>query len=98
MGQGHIQQNHAIENLIEHPNVVGRLIVQLSCEKGHAALIVGENRCIQVRDGETESKEAVPLITIQETGVTWKTVDRIVIHVEETLLPGQSLPQRADPG
>ena len=87
MSQGHIQQNRTIQNLMDHPNVGGRVIVQLGCEKGQAALIFGEDQLVQVKDCETASDNAMPLITIQETGGTWKTVDRIVAYVEEVLLP-----------
>jgi altronate dehydratase len=87
MSQGHIQQNRTIQNLMDHPNVGGRVIVQLGCEKGQAALIFGEDQLIQVKDCETAPGNAMPLITIQETGGTWKTVDRIVDYVEEVLLP-----------
>ena len=36
----------------------------------------------------------MPLITIQETGGTWNTVDQIVAYVEQTLLPQVSTRRR----
>ena len=86
MSEGHLQQNRTLHNLIDHSNVGGRAIVQLGCEKGQAALIFGEEKLVQVADADA-SDDTVPLITIQETGGTWKTVDRIVAYVEEVLLP-----------
>ena len=87
LSEGHLQQNRTIQNLMDHPNVGGKVMVQLGCEKGQAALIFGEDRFIQVGEGENAPDDAMPLITIQEAGGTWKTVDRIVAYVEEVLLP-----------
>ena len=87
MSQGHIQQNRTIQNLMDHRNVGARVIVQLGCEKGQAALIFGQDQLLQVTDCETTPDNALPLITIQESGGTWKTVDRIVKYVEDVLLP-----------
>ena len=87
LSQGHLQQNRTIQNLMDHANVGGRVMVQLGCEKGQASLIFGDERLIQVEACKTTPADAMPLITIQESGGTWKTVDRIVTYVEEILLP-----------
>ena len=87
LSDGHLQQNRTIQNLMDHPNVGGRVIVQLGCEKGQAALIFDQDQLIQVADCETTPANAMPLITIQETGGTWQTVDQIVAYVEQRLLP-----------
>lgn len=87
LSEGHRQQNRTIQNLMEHPNVGARAIVQLGCEKGQAAVIFGQDRLVPVEGGDTPAAESMPVITIQETGGTWATVDRIVDYVEKTLLP-----------
>jgi altronate hydrolase len=87
LSDGHQQQNRTIQNLMEHPNVGGRAIVQLGCEKGQAALIFGEDNLIPVDGQSDDAEHALPMITIQDTGGTWNTVDRIVAFVERTLLP-----------
>jgi altronate hydrolase len=87
LSSGHKQQNRTIQNLMEHPNVGGRAIVQLGCEKGQAAEIFGEDQLVSVEGGTDYASETVPVITIQEAGGTWATVDRIVEYVERTLLP-----------
>lgn len=87
LSEGHKQQNRTIQNLMEHPNVGGRAIVQLGCEKGQAAVIFGEDRLVAVEGGVDHTEDTMPVITIQEEGGTWNTVDRIVNYVERTLLP-----------
>jgi altronate hydrolase len=87
LSEGHNQQNRTIQNLMEHPNVGGRAIVQLGCEKGQAAVIFGQDRLIPVEGQSDYSSETVPMITIQDAGGTWATVDKIVAYVEKTLLP-----------
>jgi len=87
LSEGHQQQNRTIQNLMEHPNVGGRVLVQLGCEKGQAALIFGEDKLIPVEGQSDYSSETVPVITIQESGGTWATVDRIVEYIEKALLP-----------
>ena len=87
LSSGHEQQNRTIQNLMEHPNVGGRALVQLGCEKGQAALIFGEDKLTQVETDAGDSDETVPIITMQEAGGTWDTVDQIVRYVEQKLLP-----------
>ena len=87
LSEGHQQQNRTIQNLMEHPNVGGRALVQLGCEKGQASLIFGEDKLIPIDGQSNASAETVPMITIQDSGGTWATVDRIVEYVEATLLP-----------
>ena len=87
LSAGHKQQNRTIQNLMEHPNVGGRAIVQLGCEKGQAAVIFGEDRLVEVEGESGQREDAMPVITIQDSGGTWETVDRIVEYVEKTLLP-----------
>ena len=87
LSQGHLQQNRTIQNLMNHPNVGGRVMVQLGCEKGQAALIFGDDQLIQVDTANAAPTDALPLITIQDAGGTWNTVDRIVSYVEQVLLP-----------
>jgi len=87
LSQGHLQQNRTIQNLMDHANVGGRVMVQLGCEKGQASLIFGDDRLVQVEATQTAPIDAMPVITIQESGGTWNTVERIVTYVEETLLP-----------
>ena len=71
---------------MSHPNVGERAIVQLGCEKGQAALIFGEDKLMNI-EGQVNSMDKLPVITIQEEGGTWATVDRIVEYVEKVLLP-----------
>jgi altronate hydrolase len=87
LSSGHLQQNRTIRHLMDHPNVGGCVMVQLGCEKGQASLIFGEDRLIQVEGCAAMPEDTVPMITIQESGGTWQTVDRIVTYVEDVLLP-----------
>ena len=87
LSEGHKQQNLTIQNLMEHPNVGGRAIVQLGCEKGQAALIFGEDSLMPIEGQPDVGHDLLPIITMQEAGGTWATVDRIVDYVEKTLLP-----------
>ena len=87
LSQGHLQQNRTIQNLMDHPNVGGRVIVQLGCEKGQAAIIFGDDQLVQIGDSEPVNDDSMPLVTIQESGGTWKAVDQITAYIEDELLP-----------
>jgi altronate hydrolase len=87
LSEGHTQQNRTIQNLMDHPNVGGRAIVQLGCEKGQAELIFGKDNLVPIEGASSGPDEALPIITMQEAGGTWATVDRIVDYVEKVLLP-----------
>lgn len=87
LSEGHKQQNRTIQNLMNHPNVGGRVIVQLGCEKGQAKMIFGDDQVMPIEGVTDGSDETLPMITIQESGGTWATVDRIVEYVEKVLLP-----------
>ena len=95
LSEGHKQQNLTIQNLMSHPNVGGRAIVQLGCEKGQAGLIFGEDQLMPIEGQNADGVAKLPMITIQETGGTWATVDRIVEYVENTLLPRANRRRRA---
>ncbi len=90
----HQRQNLTMRNLVGHPNVGGRVVVQLGCEKSQAALVFGSERVAPVpgQPGQVSGTDAandtqVPTITIQEEGGTWPTVERILRYVEEVLFP-----------
>jgi altronate hydrolase len=76
-----------MNNLISHPNVGGRVVVQLGCEKSQASVVFGEDRLASVLHETAADPEKIPFITIQDEGGTWETVDKIVNFVERHLLP-----------
>ena len=98
----HERQNLTMRNLVNHPNVGGRVVVQLGCEKSQAALVFGSEQVASVpgtsrpagvasgggaNDAADSNDPQVPTITIQEEGGTWPTVERILRYVEEVLFP-----------
>ena len=86
--EAHERQNLTMRNLVDHPNVGGRVIVQLGCEKSQAALVFGSERVVPVgAAGEAAGAEPVPTVTIQEEGGTWPTAERIIRYVETVLFP-----------
>ena len=98
LSPAHKRQNLTMRNLVDHPNVGGRVIVQLGCEKSQAALVFGSERVATVdagaladaarAEGVTSASDGrVPTITIQEEGGTWATVERILRYVETVLFP-----------
>ena len=95
--EAHERQNLTMRNLVDHPNVGGRVVVQLGCEKSQAALVFGSERVEPVGADATTPVAAaartdghdvsVPTITIQEEGGTWPTAERIINYVETVLFP-----------
>ncbi len=93
--EAHERQNLTMRNLIDHPNVGGRVVVQLGCEKSQAALVFGSERVEPVGADAANPVAArsdgrdvpVPTITIQEEGGTWPTAERIITYVETVLFP-----------
>ena len=83
----HLRENMTVRNLINHPNVGGRVVVQLGCEKSQAAVIFDESSLQPLELDPEILPDKIPLITIQEQGGTWDTVDKIVSYVERRLLP-----------
>ncbi|TVR59199.1 MAG: altronate dehydratase [Spirochaetaceae bacterium] len=88
LSPGHIRQNLTMRNLLDHPNVGGRVVVQLGCEKSQAALVFGSERVIPFESArETDESPTLPAITIQDEGGTWPTVEKILRYVETVLFP-----------
>ena len=87
LSPAHLRENLTVNNLIGHPNVSGRVVVQLGCEKSQGAVIFGEDRLTPALHESASDPERIPLITIQDQGGTWDTVDKIVNFVEQQLLP-----------
>lgn len=89
LSPAHVRENLTMRNLLDHPNVGGRVLVQLGCEKSQADLIVGKDRVVTLETGTemVRSRDSVPVLTMQERGGTWKSVQQIVRYVDEVLLP-----------
>ncbi|MBT3272638.1 MAG: altronate dehydratase [Spirochaetales bacterium] len=87
LSPAHLRENKTVENLINHPNVGGRVVVQLGCEKSQASVIFGEEKLVPLDLESNIEPGQIPLITIQEGGGTWDTVDKITEFVEKRLLP-----------
>jgi altronate hydrolase len=83
-----------MRNLLLHPNVGGRVVVQLGCEKSQACLIVGEESLVPIRGSEPATPEQTPLITVQDQGGTWSTVEEIVRYVDTVVLPAANHSRR----
>lgn len=95
LSPAHQRQNLTMRNLLRHPNVGARVLVQLGCEKSQACLIVGEETLIPLRQSRPEAPEHTPFITVQDQGGTWSTVEEIVRYVEQTALPTANAARRA---
>ena len=87
LSPGHMRQNLTMRNLLDHPNVGGRVVVQLGCEKSQAALVFGSERVVAVENAQETDDSKFPSITIQEEGGTWPTVEKILRYVENVLFP-----------
>lgn len=102
LSPAHLRQNLTMRNLLDHPNVGGRVIVQLGCEKSQADLIVGKDKIVPLELGCAApghaaggaSSDRFPVLTMQERGGTWKSVEQIVRYVDEVLLPEANAKRR----
>jgi altronate hydrolase len=87
LSRAHLRENLTLNNLVSHPNVGGRVVVQLGCEKSQADLVFGADRLASIHHEDADDPQKIPFVTIQEQSGTWDTVDRIVNFVERYLLP-----------
>ncbi len=94
LSPAHRRQNMTMRNLLQHPNVGGRVLVQLGCEKSQACLIIGEETLVPLHESEPATPGQTPLVTIQDHGGTWSTVEEIVRHVENVVLPAANKARR----
>ena len=87
MSSAHQRQNLTMRNLVHHPNVGQRLVVQLGCEKSQASTIFEKDRIRVLDTQRTPDAGTVPFLTMQESGGTWRSVEQIIDYVEKVLLP-----------
>ncbi|RIK81305.1 MAG: galactonate dehydratase [Planctomycetota bacterium] len=72
-GLGHEMLNRTLAGIARHPNVGAFLLVGLGCEQGAMSYLVDSQKLVQI-DGFASASSGPPVLIMQETGGTERTV------------------------
>lgn len=83
-GTAHQMLNRVLAGIARHPNIGAYLLVGLGCEQGALGYLVDSQRLIQI-GGTTDSPRLPPMLSIQDSGGTAKTIEAGVRAIAELL-------------
>ena len=89
-GQGHEMLTRVLGGMAKHPNVGGYLIIGLGCEQASAGMLVNDQQLIKLGEYSEPMQKVYaeggpPILTLQETGGTAKTIEAGIEAVKELL-------------
>jgi arabinonate dehydratase len=74
-GQGHATLNRVMGGIARHPNIGGYVLVGLGCETASLGYLLDDQKLVQIGGAKTAAGGRPPVLSMQDTGGTTKTID-----------------------
>jgi altronate hydrolase len=84
-GEGHATLNRVMGGIARHPNIGGYVLVGLGCETATLGYLLEDQKLVQIGGANPQSVKRPPVLSMQDTGGTTKTIEVAARLVAEML-------------